>query len=98
MGKVEKARDGKVGMDHELRKWSSEKSPKTSPEGGVKENHDLGKSKSALHSAASFAFGEQGSNNVGDSNNVTPETKKKKKKFSLLPKVFMFLSRKKSNK
>ncbi|CDY43212.1 BnaC08g04850D [Brassica napus] len=98
MGKVEKARDGKVGMDHELRKWSSEKSPKTSPEGGVKENHDLGKSKSALHSAASFAFGEQGSNNVGDSNNVTPETKKKKKKFSLLPKVFLFLSRKKSNK
>ena len=98
MGKVEKARDGKVGMDHELRKWSSEKSPKTSPEGGVKENHDLGKSKSALHSATSFAFGEQGSSNVGDSNNVTPETKKKKKKFSLLPKVFMFLSRKKSNK
>ncbi|KAH0914298.1 hypothetical protein HID58_028744, partial [Brassica napus] len=98
MGKVEKARDGKVGMDHELRKWSSEKSPKTSPEGGEKENHDLGKSKSALHSATSFAFGEQGSSNVGDSNNVTPETKKKKKKFSLLPKVFMFLSRKKSNK
>lgn len=97
-GKVEKARDGKVGMDHELRKWSSEKSPKTSPEGGEKENHDLGKSKSALHSATSFAFGEQGSSNVGDSNNVTPETKKKKKKFSLLPKVFMFLSRKKSNK
>ncbi|KAG2255432.1 hypothetical protein Bca52824_074726 [Brassica carinata] len=98
MEKVEKARDGKVGMDHELRKWSSEKSPKTSPEGGVKEKHDLGKSKSALHSAASFAFGEQGGNNVGDSNNVTPETKKKKKKFSLLPKVFMFLSRKKPNK
>ncbi|KAF8084073.1 hypothetical protein N665_0735s0012, partial [Sinapis alba] len=94
MGKVEKARDGKVGMDHELRKWSSEKSPKTSPEGGEKENHDLGKSKSALHSATSFAFGEQGNNNV----DVTPETKKKKKKFSLLPKVFMFLSRKKSNK
>ncbi|KAJ0231876.1 Protein WEAK CHLOROPLAST MOVEMENT UNDER BLUE LIGHT-like 2 [Hirschfeldia incana] len=100
MGKVEKARDGKVGiMDHELRKWSSEKSPKTtSPEGGEKENHDLGKSKSALHSETSFAFGEQGSNSVGDSRNVTSETKKKKKKFSLLPKVFMFLSKKKSNK
>lgn len=69
MGKVEKARDGKVGMDHGLRKWSSEKSPKTSPEGGGKENHDLGKSKSALHS--SFAFGEQGSNNVGDGSNDT---------------------------
>ncbi|WZY78154.1 hypothetical protein YC2023_024538 [Brassica napus] len=24
MGKVENARDGKAGMDHELRKWSSE--------------------------------------------------------------------------
>ncbi|KAG2314441.1 hypothetical protein Bca4012_065119 [Brassica carinata] len=94
MGRVEKARDGKVGIDHELRKWSSEKSLKTSPEGGEKENHDLGKSKSALHSATSFSFGEQGSNNV----NVTHETKKKKKKFALLPKVFTFLSRKKSNK
>ncbi|KAL0853914.1 hypothetical protein Bca101_059066 [Brassica carinata] len=94
MGRVEKARDGKVGIDHELRKWSSEKSLKTSPEGGEKENHDLGKSKSALHSATSFSFGDQGSNNV----NVTHETKKKKKKFALLPKVFMFLSRKKSNK
>ncbi|CAN6929969.1 unnamed protein product [Brassica oleracea var. botrytis] len=101
MDKVEKARDKKVSMDHELRKWSSEngkRSPMSSPEGGEKENHDLGKSKSALHSARSFAFGEERSNNVGDSSNVTPETKKKKKRFSLLPKVFMFLSRKKSNK
>lgn len=108
MDKVEKARDKKVSMDHELRKWSSEngkRSPMSSPEGGEKENHDLGKSKSALHSARSFAFGEEGSNNVGDSSNnvgdssnVTAETKKKKKRFSLLPKVFMFLSRKKSNK
>ncbi|KAG2305217.1 hypothetical protein Bca52824_033868 [Brassica carinata] len=101
MDNVEKARDKKVSMDHELRKWSSEngkRSPMSSPEGGEKENHDLGKSKSALHSARSFAFGEEGSNNVGDSSNVTPETKKKKKRFSLLPKVFMFLSRKKSNK
>ncbi|KAH0850289.1 hypothetical protein HID58_095672 [Brassica napus] len=101
MDKVEKARDKKVNTDHELRKWSSEngkRSPMSSPEGGDKENHDLGKSKSALHSARSFAFGEEGSNNVGDSSIVTPETKKKKKRFSLLPKVFMFLSRKKSNK
>ncbi|CAH2035794.1 unnamed protein product [Thlaspi arvense] len=98
MRKVEKARDGKVGMDHELRKWSSENGNR-SPEGGKKENHDLSKSKSALHSARSFAFGEQGSSNVGESSNVvTPETKKKKKRFSLLPKVFMFLSRKKPNK
>ncbi|CAN8320822.1 unnamed protein product [Cochlearia groenlandica] len=104
MTKVEKARDGKVGMDHELRKWRSDngkRSPNsTTPEGGKMEGHDLGKSKSALHTAKSFAFGEQGSSNVGDSsnNNVTPETKKKKKRFSLLPKVFMFLSRKKTNK
>ena len=101
MDKVEKARDKKVSMDHELRKWSSEngkRSPMSSPEGGEKESHDLGKSKSALHSARSFAFGEEGSNNVGDSSNITHETKKKKKRFSLLPKVFMFLSRKKSNK
>lgn len=96
MGKVEKARDGKVGMEHELRKWRSEngkRSPMSSPEGGKKENYDLSKSKSALHTPRSFAFGEQGS-----TSNVTPETKKKKKRFSLLPKVFMFLSRKKSNK
>ncbi|ESQ30922.1 hypothetical protein EUTSA_v10011258mg [Eutrema salsugineum] len=98
MGKVEKAREGKVGMDPELRKWSSENGTK-SPETRKKEKHDLSKSKSALHSARSFAFGEQGSSsNVGDSSNVTPETKKKKKRFSLLPKVFMFLSRRKSNK
>ncbi|VVA92751.1 unnamed protein product [Arabis nemorensis] len=95
MGKVEKARDGKVGMEHELRKWSSEngkRSPMSSPEGGKKENHDLSKSKSALHTARSFAFGEQ-----GNTSNVSPETKKKKKRFSLLPKVFMLLSRKKSS-
>lgn len=99
MVKVEKARDGKVGMDHELRKWRSENGNR-SPEGGQKENHhDLGKSKSALHSVRSFAFGEQGSSsNVGESSKVAPETKKKKKRFSMLPKVFMFLSRKKSNK
>lgn len=89
MGKVEKARDGKAGMDHELRKWRSDNGNR-SPEGGNKEN--LSKSKSALHKPTSFAFGEQGS-----SSNVTPETKKKKKRFSLLPKVFMFLSRKKSS-
>ncbi|CAL9217903.1 unnamed protein product [Arabidopsis halleri] len=89
MTKVEKARDGKVGMDHELRKWRSDNGNR-SPEGGNKEN--LSKSKSALHKPTSFAFGEQAS-----SSNVTPETKKKKKRFSLLPKVFMFLSRKKSS-
>ncbi|CAA7047956.1 unnamed protein product [Microthlaspi erraticum] len=99
MVKVEKARDGKVGMDHELRKWRSENGNR-SPEAGQKENqHDLGKSKSALHSVRSFAFGEQGSSsNAGESSKVTPEAKKKKKRFSMLPKVFMFLSRKKSNK
>ncbi|XP_010461499.1 PREDICTED: protein WEAK CHLOROPLAST MOVEMENT UNDER BLUE LIGHT-like 2 [Camelina sativa] len=91
MGKVEKARDGKVVMDHELRKWRSENGNR-SPEGGNKEN--LSKSKSALHKPTSFAFGEQGSSS---SNVTTPETKKKKKRFFLLPKVFMFLSRKKSS-
>ncbi|KAL1207767.1 Protein WEAK CHLOROPLAST MOVEMENT UNDER BLUE LIGHT-like 2 [Cardamine amara subsp. amara] len=90
MTKVEKARDGKVGVEHELRKWKSENGNK-SPEGGNKEN--LSKSKSALHKPTSFVIDEQAS-----SSNVTPETKKKKKRFSLLPKVFMFLSRKKSNK
>ncbi|AAG34243.1 hypothetical protein [Arabidopsis thaliana] len=100
MTKVEKARDGKVGMDHELRKWRSDNGNR-SPEGGNKEN--LSKSKSALHQPTTFTFGEQASSsNVtpqASSSNVTPETetKKKKKRFSLLPKVFMFLSRKKSS-
>lgn len=58
MGKVEKVRDGKVGMDYELRKWSLEKSLKISLEGGVKENYDLGKSKSVLYLVILFVFGE----------------------------------------
>ncbi|CAL9242293.1 unnamed protein product [Arabidopsis halleri] len=109
-GKADKARDGKLGMEQELRKWRSdngkrrtdesrepEKSPtRSSTEGRNKEN-GFGQSKS-------FAFGDQGSSSnytgggtTTNKNNLTPETKKKKKKLSLFPKVFMFLSRKKSH-
>ncbi|EOA14360.1 hypothetical protein CARUB_v10027545mg [Capsella rubella] len=109
MGKADKARDGKLDMEQELRKWRSEngkrrtdesrepeKSPTRSSTEGRNTENGYGQSKS-------FAFGEQGSSSnyveaaTTINNNVTPETKKKKKKLSLFPKVFMFLSRKKSH-
>ncbi|KAJ0262554.1 Protein WEAK CHLOROPLAST MOVEMENT UNDER BLUE LIGHT-like 3 [Hirschfeldia incana] len=90
MGKAEKARDGKLIMEQELRKWRSENGKRRTEE----------PEKSPTRSST-FAFGEQGtsSSNIDNNNNVNPETKKKKKKkLSLLPKVLMFLSRKKSHK
>lgn len=91
MGKAEMARDGKLSMEQELRKWRSENGKRRTEEGTEPE-------KSPTRSST-FAFGEQGTSNNIDTNNVTPETKKKKKKkLSLLPKVLMFLSRKKSHK
>lgn len=90
LGKAEKARDGKLSMEQELRKWRSENGKRRTEE----------PEKSPTRSST-FAFGEQGtSSDVDNNNNVTPlETKKKKKKkLSLLPKVLMFLSRKKSHK
>lgn len=91
LGKAEKARDGKLSMEQELRKWRSENGKRRTEE----------PEKSPTRSST-FAFGEQGtsSNIDNNNNNVTnPETKKKKKKkLSLLPKVLMFLSRKKSHK
>lgn len=91
MGKAEKARDGKLSMEQELRKWRSENGKRRTEEGMEPE-------KSPTRSST-FAFGEQGTSSNIDNNNVTPETKKKKKKkLSLLPKVLMFLSRKKSHK
>ncbi|CAH8346902.1 unnamed protein product [Eruca vesicaria subsp. sativa] len=88
MGTAEKARDGKLSMEQELRKWRSENGKRRTEE----------PEKSPTRSST-FAFGEQGTSSNIDNNNLNPETKKKKKKkLSLLPKVFMFLSRKKSHK
>ncbi|KAF8107769.1 hypothetical protein N665_0117s0038 [Sinapis alba] len=91
MGKAEKARDGKLIMEQELRKWRSENGKRRTEDGMEPE-------KSPTRSST-FAFGEQGTSSNIDNSNVNPETKKKKKKkLSLLPKVLMFLSRKKSHK
>ncbi|ESQ44788.1 hypothetical protein EUTSA_v10003156mg [Eutrema salsugineum] len=109
MGKAEKARDGKLGMEQELRKWRSENGKRRTEEGREPEKSPTrssteGRNKeNGFWQSKSFAFGDQGSgsNNIGggtNNNNLTPETKKKKKKLSLFPKVFMFLSRKKSHK
>ncbi|KAL1198693.1 Protein WEAK CHLOROPLAST MOVEMENT UNDER BLUE LIGHT-like 3 [Cardamine amara subsp. amara] len=109
MGKAEKARDGKLGMEQELRKWRSEngkRRPEEQPEKSPTRSSTEGRNKeNGFGLSKSFAFGDQGSssdnNNGGGTtttnNNTTPETKKKKKKLSLFPKVFMFLSRKKSH-
>ncbi|CAH2046713.1 unnamed protein product [Thlaspi arvense] len=105
MGKAEKARDGKLDMEQELRKWRSENGKRRTEEGREPEKSPARSGTAGRHKengygqSKSFAFGEQGSgsSNIGGGNNVTPETKKKKKKLSLFPKVFMFLSRKKSH-
>ncbi|XP_010442108.1 PREDICTED: protein WEAK CHLOROPLAST MOVEMENT UNDER BLUE LIGHT-like 3 [Camelina sativa] len=105
MGKADKARDEKLGMEQELRKWRSDNGKRRTDEGREPEKSPTRSStENGFGQSKSFAFGEQGSssNYTGagtnnNNNNLTPETKKKKKKLSLFPKVFMFLSRKKSH-
>uniref|UniRef100_A0A1J3JX44 Protein WEAK CHLOROPLAST MOVEMENT UNDER BLUE LIGHT-like 3 n=1 Tax=Noccaea caerulescens TaxID=107243 RepID=A0A1J3JX44_NOCCA len=103
MVKAEKARDEKLGMEQELRKWRSENGKRRTDESREPEKSPTRENR--FGQSNSFAFGEpqSSSNNVGGgarNNNTppTPDTKKKKKKLSLFPKVFMFLSRKKSHK
>ncbi|CAN8287590.1 unnamed protein product [Cochlearia groenlandica] len=108
VGKAEKARDGKLCMEQELRKWRSENGKRRTEEEGKEPEKSPARSSiegrnkdNGYVQSKSFAFGgkESSSNsNYNGGGNVTPETKKKKKKLSLLPKVFMFLSRKKSHK
>ncbi|XP_019058185.1 PREDICTED: protein WEAK CHLOROPLAST MOVEMENT UNDER BLUE LIGHT-like 3 [Tarenaya hassleriana] len=114
MEKADKAREGKLGMEQELRKWRSEnekrrkevpveleKSPRSSTEQTHKDHSFSPSTDTAPRSPdkpGPDASGGQGTSNNEAHTNVIPETKKKKKKFSLFPKVFMFLSRKKSHK
>ncbi|XP_010538125.1 PREDICTED: protein WEAK CHLOROPLAST MOVEMENT UNDER BLUE LIGHT-like 3 [Tarenaya hassleriana] len=114
MEKAEKAREGKLGVEQQLRKWWSEngkkrkeevkveleRSPRSSTEWRHKDYgfNQLTEAPRSPHKPGPEAPSEQETAETEDNNSMVPETKKKKKKFSLLPKVFMFLSRKKSDK
>lgn len=107
--KAEKAKEGKLGVEQELRKWraeheqkrkagdgvNTEKSQKGSFE-GVKELSKLEQSPEAAvyASSPSDSYGTEDNSET----NQSPQTKsgKKKKKLSL-PRFFMFLSKKKSH-
>ncbi|KAJ7966630.1 protein WEAK CHLOROPLAST MOVEMENT UNDER BLUE LIGHT 1-like [Quillaja saponaria] len=114
MEKAEKAKEGKLGVEQELRKWRAEheqrrkagesgqgvvnpiRSPRTSFEGS-KESKPMDQVSNAVpvHYESNTRAYVHGNNTETDS---SPETKTgKKKKRSLVPRVLMFLARRKSN-
>ncbi|KAE8659105.1 Protein WEAK CHLOROPLAST MOVEMENT UNDER BLUE LIGHT-like 3 [Hibiscus syriacus] len=107
MEKAEKAKEGKLGIEQELRRWRAEheqrrkaselshgeKAPRASTE-GKKETKNFEPVQAApVNTVASPKAYDHGNNSETES---SPELKVvKKKKKSLFPKVLMFLSRKK---
>ncbi|KAJ8748072.1 hypothetical protein K2173_019884 [Erythroxylum novogranatense] len=110
MDKAEKAQEGKLGIEQELRTWRAEHEQRRKTGESVKAVADQipsvedGKEAKTFkpkeedpvqYSPSPKAYGH-GSNTVAV---VTPEVKaRKKKKKSFLPRIFMFLARKKTHK
>ncbi|EOA26611.1 hypothetical protein CARUB_v10022670mg [Capsella rubella] len=107
--KAEKAKEGKLGVEQELRKWRAEHEQKRKAGDGVnteksqKGSFEGGKELSKLEqSPETVAYASSPSDSYGTEDNSetnqSPQTKsgKKKKKLSF-PRFFMFLSKKKSH-
>jgi len=103
--KAEKAKEGKLGVEQELRKWRAEHEQKRKAGDGVnteknlKESFEGGKMEQSPEavvyaSSPSESYGTEENSET----NLSPQTKSRKKKKKLsFPRFFMFLSKKKSH-
>ncbi|XP_022768777.1 protein WEAK CHLOROPLAST MOVEMENT UNDER BLUE LIGHT 1-like [Durio zibethinus] len=109
MEKAEKAKEGKLGVEQELRKWRAEHEQRRkatelnhggNPPGesieGKKETMNFEPVPAAPAASVASPKANVDVNNKETESSPEPKVVKKKKK-SLFPKIFMFLSRKKSN-
>ncbi|KAL2346403.1 hypothetical protein Fmac_000403 [Flemingia macrophylla] len=106
MEKAEKAKEGKLGVEHELRKWRAENEQrrKAADSGQGVPNQSKSPRGSFEESTEANNFGRSSDAhhlpspkaNVNDESGSSPETKHgKKKKRSLFPRVLMFFARRK---
>lgn len=92
--KAEKAKEGKLGVEQELRKWREEHEQKRkSGDNGV--NIEKNSERSVKGSKEKEA---ESNESDGTETNPTPQANPAKKKKKLFPRFFMFLMRKKSHK
>ncbi|GFP91728.1 protein weak chloroplast movement under blue light 1, partial [Phtheirospermum japonicum] len=97
--KAEKAKEGKLGVEQELRKWRAanlNRSPKMSFEEKLETKNFVSSTPNATGLHQILSPKSYTSYTETDTSPEVRVTKKKKK--SLFPKIFMFLGRKKSNK
>ncbi|CDP01356.1 unnamed protein product [Coffea canephora] len=91
--KAEQAKEGKLGVEQELRKWRAEHEQRRK---AAESNFNQGPDAAGIHQRLSPKAHLNGSNTETESS-PEPEVKVvKKKKRSFFPRIFMFLARKKT--
>lgn len=104
--KAEKAKEGKLGIEQELRKWRSEHEQRRkagesvpTPKAGSDERLDAKSHVSTLKTAPLHQVLSPKSFTSNTGTDTSPDVKPlKKKKRSFFPRIFMFLGKKKSSK
>ncbi|KAF8097065.1 hypothetical protein N665_0296s0046 [Sinapis alba] len=97
--KAEKATEGKLSVEQELRKWREEHDvkKKSGDDDGVNIENSNRKSLEGSKEKETESNGTETESNVTDTN-TTPQANPGKKKKKLFPRFFMFMMKKKSHK